>query len=266
MSFMAGTSLETVAKDCQRYSANMNELGIPIARDNLKFLWQTVLNLMGNPDDPCKLEGKIIPDFDKYKSSVKVPMLKNTIYFNRLFVCTLFGQYEQCHELMIEDNGEYIRAGAGFSLCVFVNFLTALSMVRLARKTKKRKHKREAKRLLNIISGWAKKDNPNVLHQHNLLLAEFRSMEGKLDEAELLYTRAFRLASRSGFRHEAAMINELTAEFFRDQKKSLDDAKYKMEEACKLYEEWGCQIKADMLRREYKVLSEQPIDVVVKVE
>ena len=132
-------------------------------------------------------------------------------------------------------------------------------------KTKKRKHKREAKRLLNIISGWAKKDNPNVLHQHNLLLAEFRSMEGKLDEAELLYTRAFRLASRSGFRHEAAMINELTAEFFRDQKKSLDDAKYKMEEACKLYEEWGCQIKADMLRKEYEVLIEQPIDVVVKV-
>ena len=83
-------------------------------------------------------------------------------------------------------------------------------------------------------------------------------MEGRLDKAELLYHQALSIASRSGFLQDAAIINELFAEFFLNRRKSPDDALYKMKASCGLYEEWGCHLKAEMLRAKYGAICTPP--------
>jgi hypothetical protein len=48
------------------------------------------------------------------------------------------------------------------------------------------------------------------------------------------------------------------------KRKSPEDALYKIDEACKLYEEWGCLSKVEMLRKEYGSLRRAPSNVFVE--
>ena len=109
---------------------------------------------------------------------------------------------------------------------------------------------RAAKRFSRIIHQWVAKENPNVLHFWTLFKAEAAALVNKIDVAESLYQKAFALASRSGCLHEAALMSERYANFLLTDKQDSVGAKARLEDALKLYKEWGAGAKVMVLREE----------------
>jgi hypothetical protein len=234
---------------------------------NLRSLWQCVQNLigLGGTDDVCGLVGNALSEANA--QSITLDSGKACLYYLPCFLCAVFGNYEKGAALALDYDGKFDKALSGACNVMHETFAAGVNLFGMARKTKKSKYKRAGKKALSKIRSWAKHDNPNVLHYLHCFEAELAALNGKLDTAEALYHRSLALARRSGFIHDAAIINERYASFFLLVRKVPDEAYYQMEEACKLYEEWGCRHKADLLRREYQWIREKetPRESVVTV-
>jgi hypothetical protein len=170
------------------------------------------------------------------------------------FLCAVFANYEKGSELALENDGRFEKALSGAGMVMHWTFVAGINHFGMARKTKKQKYIKAGKKALSTIKSWAKHDNPNILHYLHFFEAEVAALKGKLDAAEVLYQKAQTISRRAGFIQDAAIINERYASFFLTIRKSPEDAVYKAEESIKLYEEWGCVLKADMLREEYRRL------------
>jgi hypothetical protein len=263
MSFSSGKSLNTIEADCRRYRNQMKELKSEQASTNISTLWQGVLNLLGRSDDPLHLAGEAIPNIDSFTSAINLESELVLVDYIQMYIYAIFGFYEKGADLALKNEGRFSKAGPGIFMNMHETFTRGLCLFGAAGISKQRKYKRAGIRVLSTIRKWVKNENPNVLHYEKLLEAELRSLNGKLDAAELLYHQALNLATRSGFIQDAAVINERCANFLMHKRKSPDDALYKMREACKLYEEWGCRPKVEMIRKEHPSLSETPSKVFI---
>eukprot|EP00522_Entomoneis_paludosa_P002021 CAMPEP_0172473570 /NCGR_PEP_ID=MMETSP1065-20121228/68923_1 /TAXON_ID=265537 /ORGANISM="Amphiprora paludosa, Strain CCMP125" /LENGTH=1236 /DNA_ID=CAMNT_0013231745 /DNA_START=115 /DNA_END=3826 /DNA_ORIENTATION=- len=253
MSFASGFSLDSVEADCRRYSAMIDEFGsVQQAVTNINTLWQCVLNLLGRSDDPYVLSGEAIPDFDAFRTSTTIKSGQALIYFAQVTLYAILGDFEAGSSLSLANEGFFKKAGPGMFLNIAETCARGLCYFGMARKSKKKKYRRAGMKVLSCVRAWAKQKNPNVTHFLHLFEAELFALDGKPAKAELHYHKAVALARRAGFVQDAAIINERLAAFFWRDKNSPDDAIYHMEKACELYEEWGCQLKADILRREYE--------------
>ena len=93
--------------------------------------------------------------------------------------------------------------------------------------------------------------------QEALLEAEVLAMNGaKMEEVVEKYRAAAVVSARSGFVHDAALVNERHAEYMLeccDRK----EASFLLRKAIELYEEWGAETKVSHLKQKYRdVLSQ----------
>ena len=98
-------------------------------------------------------------------------------------------------------------------------------------------------------------------HLDAALDAEWYSLKGKKCLALKHYEMSVVLASKRGFVHDAALINECFGEFLLYDYKDDDNSSSKKKDACfrinkaiHLYREWGSFKKANMLSNKYKTM------------
>lgn len=143
------------------------------------------------------------------------------------------------------------------------------------------KYIKAAKKPLSRIKKWAEQGNPNVRHYESLLDAEFAAYQGRSNVAKKHYETAAIFADRGAFLHDSALINERYGKYLiylaqqhekrrrdnvtlpndavgtavaterRNARAARDEAKFRLLEAIKYYQEWGAYVKADCLEREY---------------
>ena len=136
-------------------------------------------------------------------------------------------------------------------------------MFAMARKTKKRKYRATAKKVHALVKLWASKGNPNVNHHGSFLNAEAAALEWDVDGAEGWYQSAILLALDGGLIQDAALANERYGEFLLNERKESEKATFKLEEAMRLYGEWGAAKKVELLREQYKYLWPKPLEITV---
>ncbi|KAL3934394.1 MAG: hypothetical protein SGBAC_009883 [Bacillariaceae sp.] len=118
-------------------------------------------------------------------------------------------------------------------------FHRAISLYVAARRTKKGKYKKHAKKIHKTIRNWKKEGVPNVVYYCIFLDAEKAALAGKHEEAETQYQKAIQFVGRSGYLHHAALFNELYSDFLLREKKNEDEARYRLGEAIRYYDDWG---------------------------
>ena len=132
----------------------------------------------------------------------------------------------------------------------------------MARTKKSSKYKSHAGRMLSKIRKWCNKGNPNVQHHENLLLAEDAVLKGKRAIACKNYELAAMLAARRGFVQDAALANERYGEFLlREREADETEATFRLEEAVRLYKEWGAHTKANYMLKKHTNLWKVPKNV-----
>ena len=124
-----------------------------------------------------------------------------------------------------------------------------ISLVDSYKATKKKTYKKHAKKYMTKLNDYAKKGNPNVQHYKLALEGEMLVLKNKTTEATSRFEKAIALATRFGFIHDAALMNERYGEFLMET-----DAQRGMHHvivAYTLYTEWGARKKAEMVRDKY---------------
>ena len=104
-----------------------------------------------------------------------------------------------------------------------------------------------ARSFARAIEEWVDIGNPNVRRYDELLKAEFASLDGK-GSAERHYEKAIILCGRRGVRNIWALAHQRRGEFHLREGND-DDALYDINNAIRLYEDWGAKAKAKQTQK-----------------
>jgi hypothetical protein len=186
----------------------------------------------------------------KKESSVNKGLLNHLSHHtkDRLRVLSFFGQWEQFAELGLTHVELINKVLLGQYASIVSRFVTSLACFVMVRRNgaSRRKYLPVAMKNLEFIRTWSVKGNPNTQHYLALLRAEKADCKGKTEKASSLYKQAILLAGRCGCIHDQAMASERLASFYL-KTGDVVSAKYSLEDAKKLYEEWGAAKKVEML-------------------
>ncbi len=226
------------------------------------FYWneiyrQTVLNLLGRVDDPCRLIGEA---YDEEKMLLLHLQGNDAIallylYFCKMHLCYLFTDYPQALENAAGAE-KYLHGGIGKIIIPQVYFYDSLARLAVYLDVEDS----EQKQILEKISTnqqkmqkWAHHAPMNYLHKFYLVEAERHRILGNNMEAMELYDRAIAGAKEHEYINEEAIANELAAKFYLEWGKQKIAQTY-LVDAYYGYVRWGALAKVDDLTKRYPQL------------
>jgi hypothetical protein len=251
--FYSGVELKIMDHNIQVYSQQMKDYN---QISTLIPAWvnrQAVQNLMGigSEENTTTLTGTIL---DEEELLQKYPDIFNKCIVERcrIFICLYFGEYELGAELAFEWGEKVLQTLPGQPITIFIRLSGAVCCYEMARKTRQKRYLKEAKRLSKIVKRWSEKlNNPNCYHHDLLLDAEAAALKGKTPVAYKNYESAILMAGRRGYLPDQALGNELFASYCAEIG-DVNEAEFRLNEACRLYGEWGAHRKVKLLRERFQ--------------
>ncbi|XZN92788.1 MAG: PAS domain S-box protein [Microcoleus sp.] len=258
--YWCGEGLIELESQICAYRDNFLALNQIPASNYCLIYWETVLRLLGNPQN---LEVPFLKD------SYEQELVSQCLATKDSFRLSLFYIYRFTLNFLLEDlalaekyatlTRPYLPLLMG-NICeavfYFYDSLTALaghqkSVVELGVESE-RVQENQAK-----LQQWADHAPMNHLHKYYLVEAEKYRVGEQYKEAIELYDRAIALAQKNKYIQEEALANELAAKFYLDWGKEKVAAGY-MQEAYYCYARWGAKAKVEDLEKRYPQLL-QPI-------
>jgi hypothetical protein len=159
-----------------------------------------------------------------------------------------FGDFEEAARLSLTKGGVYRNHFKGDSMGLFESFLRGVALFAMARKTKKRRYRKPATNILKYLTKLRKQGNPNLQPYYTLLSAEHAALNRDRDQAKKLYQETIVYAARTGQLNHAALSSERYSDYLLNELHDSQEAKYRMDEAIRFYEDWGAYAKVDGLK------------------
>ncbi|QIR41600.1 AAA family ATPase [Tolypothrix sp. PCC 7910] len=249
-SYFVGRELNEVALEMASYSNVISQI-----KQERVLIWhhvyrQSVLNLLQSSEQRCSLIGEAY-DEEKMlpiKMQVKDGIGLLYLYFNKIYLCYLFHEFDQA----IENSKlafNYLDCGVGnlvFPLVYFYDSLAKLAAYNNFTQA-------EQNQILDTIQAhqekmkfWAYHAPMNYLHKFYLVEAERYRVRGEYLEAIDCYDRAISLAKENQYVNEEALANELAARFYLAWGKEKI-AKIYLIDSYYAYSRWGAKAKVDDL-------------------
>jgi PAS domain S-box-containing protein len=252
--YFSGLELTELEQEMQNYSHAIAQLKQETCLNYHQIFWQAVLNLQGQVNNPCCLQGVVYNEqqgLNRYLAN-NDSLGFQYFYINKLILCYLFGQFTQALESANAAQG-YLKGAPGQVTMPLLCFYD--SLVRLAIYS----HIPDSEQkvfFLNVSSNqekmhkWARHAPMNFLHKYHLVEAEKARVLGQLLEAEKLYEQAIQGARENGYIQEEALAYELAAKHYLAR--GLEKfAQIYMKEAHYCYERWGAIAKVRNLEADY---------------
>jgi predicted ATPase/signal transduction histidine kinase len=226
------------------------------------FYWneiyrQTVLNLLGRVDDPCRLIGEAYNEQKMLslhlQSNDAIALLY--LFFCKLQLCYLFDDYTQA----LENAGwaeKYLHGGIGKIIIPEFHFYDSLVRLALYFNFTKDEQQQILQRVIDNqkkMQKWAHHAPMNYLHKFYLVEAERHRVLGNNIEAMELYDRAIAGAKENEYIQEEALVNELAAKFYLQWGKQKIAQTY-LTDAYYGYFRWGALAKVEDLIKRYSQL------------
>ncbi|MEB3230994.1 MAG: serine/threonine-protein kinase PknK, partial [Leptolyngbyaceae bacterium] len=218
---------------------------------------QATLNLLGQTEQPEQLVGE---KFDARRlPELRQQALEQTGVFHA-YLCELILSYTfEAFEQALEQ-ADLARQfqGAASALLAIAPFYLYDSLIRLAHypnvplETQSQLMAQVTQNQAQLQQ-WAIHAPQNHQHKYDLVEAERCRVLGDRLQAIDLYDRAIAQAQASGYHHEEALANELTARFYLDWNK-LTVAQAYMQAAYYGYARWGAKAKVNQLEQRYPQL------------
>jgi len=136
--------------------------------------------------------------------------------------------------------------------------LTAIEMIKT---TGGRKYKRQRRRYTKQLESWVKQKALNCQHKLLLVKAERASINAKTtsrDCVKQLFDNAIKIATKSGFKQDAALANERAGKYLLEcpTEEEWIAIDY-LEKAHCLYNEWGAKAKVEQMESMYEFLAHE---------
>ncbi|WNG43954.1 AAA family ATPase [Archangium minus] len=216
------------------------------ARYYTLILHQTIQNLRGLSEEPCRLVGAV---YDEEKM-LPLHLAANDAFglaslaLYKLQLCVLFGRHAEALEHSVVVDRLVGAVTSNVRLPIFI-FFDALARLGLYAKVTPEERERMFKRVNEGVAkmkAWAGHSPMNYGAKHALLLAERHRVLGETESARAEYYRAIDLAREHEFRNDEALATELFASFLRERGEQ-EVALLFMTKARHLYHLWGAEAK-----------------------
>jgi hypothetical protein len=242
--FQSGKPLSSIEADCRVYLQQMDHLKRYKAKRQTNVIFQATLNLLGKSPDPCVLTGFAM-DQEEMTRICTAERDRTTLGMMqglKMQLLTIFGRYEEGSNFAISVGNKLADQIPGSTMTAVDPFFRAVSLYEMAGKNshKTRKYLHHAIKAHTVLSTYVKKGNPNLHHMKQLLDAKKASLNPKKFHIAMSnFEGAAVMASRAGFLHDAALINERFSVFLLNCMKDEENAAFRMHQAIRLYHEWG---------------------------
>ncbi len=225
---------------------------------------QLVLNLQGKTTNPCLLIGERFNEITMLPALIesKNNLVIFVVYLAKSWLNYLFKDYVKSAEnaLTASTYSEAVMSMMYVPLHNFYYSLALLALYPIVSKNEQKKHLKKVVVLQKKMKHWAVNSPGNYQHKYDLVEAEKARVLGQSEKAALYYDRAVKGASENEYIHEAALANELAAEFYRAGDRPKVAETYLIE-AYYGYLHWGATAKVKHLESEYP-MSLPPASVV----
>ncbi|GBE94349.1 trifunctional serine/threonine-protein kinase/ATP-binding protein/sensor histidine kinase [Nostoc cycadae] len=244
-SYLTGQPLNELMKTINTYSHGIQQIGQQTALNFIKSYQQTVLNLLGQVNNPIVLTGAVMDE------AVMLETLHQSgdqsgLWFlltNKVGLCFLFGEYSQTLDVA-QQAKQYLGSGAGTLNVPLLYFYESLALLATSGDAEIIAANQE------MLQKRALAAPMNFQHKYDLIKAEqHRVLDQKLEAMEL-YDRAIVGAKANGYIQEEALANELAAKFYLEWGKETVAQAY-MQQAYYCYAHWGAKAKTDDLEKKY---------------
>ncbi len=255
--YCIGKELTELEKEMGFYAEATNQLKQEKARIYINTFRQATLNLLGQSENPCCLQGdsynenKILPW--QYQANDKTGI--SLCYLNQLILSYLFCEYFEAikNAELAKKYLDGITASYAFALFYFYDSLAQLAIYNNAGKIDKKSILLRVKSNQKKMKEWAYHAPMNHLHKFYLVEAERYRVLNKTVKALEHYDRAISLAKENEYLQEEAIAHELAAKFYLEWGKEKIAIIY-MTDAYYAYSRWGAKAKVDDLEKRYPQL------------
>jgi hypothetical protein len=230
-------------------------------------LWQAILNLRGFAENHLVLTGTAMNEEEFLALTADPKHASNNIvfYYIRAFLYAIFAEHQLGADHAVANSKWLFANNPSYPALGCTAYYMGLSLVDTAERTKKSVYKKYAKQMFSKIKAYIRKGNPNVWHYRYALAAEMQVLDhGKAQLAGPKFESAISFATRGGFIHDAALINERYGRFLLRRLKDKEKGMYHLDKSLQLYSEWGSQQKADMLHAEFRDQWPSPKDIITR--
>ncbi len=216
---------------------------------------QAAANLIGGTDCPSLLEGEWFSETDMLPGLEGSNMVLSFFGVAKLTLATLFDQPQEAYRQVSDLLGTRMSLSPHY-LYTKISFYGALACIAGradgAEDAERRERLAGFERELRLWAGLAP---VNYLHQLDLVLAERARAENDNWLAVRRYGKAIQGARENRFVHDEALANELCGRFWLDHGDEQVAAVY-LQEARRLYGQWGAIAKVSHLERNHPQLLE----------
>ncbi len=255
-SYYGGKELNLLEREISLYTDIMKKSKNKEAINTQNIYHQTVLNLMGENENPCSLVGSA------YDENEMLPIHLDSqdkltlcyAFFNKLILCYLFGDNEKALE-NAELAEKYLDSPNGTMTVQVFYFYQSLALLGLYEKhsiIKKKQVLQKVNANQRKLKKWVQHAPMNFLHKFYLVEAE-RARVLNLDlKAMDYYNKAIEQAAVNEYIQEEALANELASKFYFSRG-NVKMARIFMEEAHYCYKLWGATAKIKQLEEDFSI-------------
>ena len=227
------------------------------ARYYTQIVHQTIQNLRGLSEDPCRLAGAV---YDEEKM-LPLHLAANdayglaSLFLYKLQLCVVFGRHAEALEHAAVVDRFVGAVTSTLHLPIFI-FYDALARLALSSGMSTEERERMLERVAAGVAkmkDWAGHAPMNYGAKHALLLAERHRVLGATEPARAEYYRAIALAREHEYRNDEALATELFASFLRERGEQEVSWLF-MTKARHLYYLWGAEAKVRELDRAFPEL------------
>ncbi|PHJ61400.1 serine/threonine protein kinase [Nostoc linckia z18] len=256
-SYFVGRELTELEREMAAYSNAIAQIKQEIVFNWISIHRQSVLNLLGNVENPCCLIG------EAYNEEKMLPLYREAndvmgifyFYVSKLHLCYLFEKYPLALDNAILAE-KYLDGGRGqlvTPILYFYDSLTRLALYGNASVLEQQSIMDKVRLNQEKMQHWTHHAPMNYLHKYYLVEAERCRIGGEYLEAIEFYDRAISLAKENEYLHEEALAQEVTAKFYLEWGKHKIAQSY-LTDAYYSYVRWGAVAKVDDLVKRYPLL------------
>ncbi|MBN1889662.1 MAG: AAA family ATPase [Thermoflexales bacterium] len=259
---LAGDKLELAKADYDHYTPALYRLERQDALGYFNPPKQAVYNLAGYAIDPLKLTSDFFDEDENLARYLQIQQVDaaGLVYFCRLFVSCVFGEYPRALQVVEESQGSMTAVHSQFQ-SYFAAFLSGLAYLQNCQPAPEASRPGLLSNALEIQSDletWAGVCPANFSAMYLLVSAEVARIKGEEPAAVDLYRQAIDAAVEAEFPHIAALANELVAKFWLAGG-NWRYARTHLAEAYNHYRAWGAVPKLRRLEADYPWLAGQAV-------
>lgn len=250
---LSGENLNTVHSKMAAARPNIRRFKQETGMWWLNLPLQFLLNLKGtgNPDPLC-FEGEALGNSKDLARLAGSESLSHIYMYHmyRLIIAAIYGYWDLTADLAVHCCQPLSVAMTGTFYAGLTAFYSSVAFLSLHRKLSDEQRGILDQNIM-CIKEWSTRAKATWLHKSVLLEAEVMRISDSTQQLQILdcYDYAISLANKSGFIHDAALINERCGTWLHDISKKR--ATPYLQESYRCYNAWGATHKANELRKQF---------------